>query len=85
MIKTKKNNKREPRLAKHYAHRGFHNKPEIPENSMAAFRRAREHGFPIEFDVHIIADGSLVVFHDDALERETGVVGEIEDYTLADL
>lgn len=72
-------------LARHYAHRGFHDKPEIPENSMAAFRRALEHGFPVEFDVHLIADGSLVIFHDDSLERETGVKGEIEDYTLEDL
>ena len=23
-----------------YAHRGYHEKPQIPENSMAAFRRA---------------------------------------------
>lgn len=72
-------------LAKHYAHRGFHDKPEIPENSMAAFRRAVEHGFPSEFDVHMIADGSLVVFHDEDLERETGVKGQIEDYDITNL
>ena len=72
-------------LAKHYAHRGFHNKPEIPENSMAAFRRAVEHGFPSEFDVHLIADGTLVVFHDEDLERETGVRGQIEDYDITNL
>lgn len=72
-------------LAKHYAHRGFHKKPEIPENSMAAFRRAVEHGFPSEFDVHLIADGTLVVFHDEDLERETGVKGQIEDYDLTNL
>ncbi len=28
-----------------YAHRGYHDKPHIPENSMAAFRRAIEHGY----------------------------------------
>lgn len=72
-------------LARHYAHRGFHSKPEIPENSMAAFRRAVEHGFPSEFDVHLIADGSLVVFHDEDLERETGVIGQIEDYDITNL
>lgn len=76
---------RAPGLAKHYAHRGFHSKPEIPENSMAAFGRAVEHGFPSEFDVHLIADGSLVVFHDDDLERETGVAGKIEDYDIVNL
>lgn len=76
---------REVKLPEHYAHRGYHDKPHIPENSMAAFRRAVEHGFPAEFDVHLIADGSLVVFHDESLERETGVRGEIEDYDLVNL
>lgn len=76
---------RDAGLARHYAHRGYHSKPEIPENSMAAFRRAIEHGFPAEFDVHMIADGSLVVFHDDDLERETGVSGRIADYDIVNL
>ncbi len=69
------------KLADHYAHRGFHDKPEIPENSMAAFLRAAEHGFPVEFDVHLLSDGGLAVFHDEDLERETGVKGRIEDET----
>ena len=86
-LKTKKNSdeNRKPGLAKHYAHRGFHDKPHIPENSMAAFRRAKEHGFPVELDVHLIADGSLVIFHDADLMRETGVEGRIEDCDLSSL
>lgn len=72
-------------LADRYAHRGYHDKPAIPENSMAAFRRAIEYGLPTEIDVHLIADGSLVVFHDEELERETGVKGIIEDYDLSNL
>ena len=72
-------------LAHHYAHRGFHDKPTIPENSMAAFRRAIEHGFPVEFDVHLLSDGTLAVFHDEDLERQTGVKGRIEDETLSGL
>ena len=41
-------------LLKHrYAHRGFHNKPKVPENSMTAFRHAVAHGFGIELDVHL--------------------------------
>ena len=28
-----------------YAHRGFHKKPTVPENSMTAFRRAVAEGF----------------------------------------
>ena len=27
-----------------YTHRGYHDKPVIPENSMAAFRRTKERG-----------------------------------------
>ena len=68
-----------------YAHRGFHNKPSIPENSIPAFRRAIERGYGAEFDVHLISDGSLVVFHDNNLERCTGVDGIIEDCTLPEL
>ncbi len=72
-------------LASRYAHRGYHDKPQIPENSIPAFKRAIEHGFPSEFDVHLIADGSLVVFHDEALKRETGVKGQIEEYDIINL
>ena len=74
-----KASKRKFKLAEHYAHRGYHDKPQIPENSMAAFRRAVEYGLPSEFDVHLIADGSLVIFHDDDLERQ------IEAYDLTNL
>lgn len=80
-----KASKRKFKLAEHYAHRGYHDKPQIPENSMAAFRRAVEYGLPSEFDVHLIADGSLVIFHDDDLERQTGVKGSIEAYDLTNL
>ena len=80
-----KRQKRQFRLAERYAHRGYHDKPQIPENSMAAFRRAVEYGLPSEFDVHLIADGSLVVFHDEDLERQTGVKGSIEAYDITNL
>ena len=80
-----KASKRKFKLAEHYAHRGYHDKPQIPENSMAAFRRAVEYGLPSEFDVHLIADGSLVIFHDDDLERQTGVKGSIDAYDLTNL
>ena len=86
MRRKKKEAERMPMvMAKHYAHRGFHDKPLVPENSMAAFRRAVAHGFGSEFDVHLIADGSLVIFHDEQLERQTGVKGEIEDYDITNL
>jgi len=68
-----------------YAHRGFHSKPAAPENSAEAFRRAVSRGFGIELDVHLISDGTLVVFHDSVLKRMTGQDGILEDLTAADL
>lgn len=73
-------------LKKHiYAHRGFHSKPEIPENSMPAFRRAAEHGWGIELDVHLTKDGKLVVFHDFDLRRITGSEGILEEKNWEEL
>ena len=63
-----------------YAHRGLHDE-NIPENSMAAFRAAVEHGFGAELDVHLLADGGLAVIHDSRLLRTTGREGRVEDLT----
>lgn len=62
-----------------YAHRGYHDKPQIPENSLAAFGRAQKRGWGAELDVHLLKDGTLAVFHDSDLKRCTGVDGIIED------
>lgn len=68
------------------AHRGLHDlKENTPENSLAAFRAAIEHGFAIEIDIHLTADGEVVVFHDDTLQRMCGVDGRPEEKTLAEL
>ena len=55
-----------------YAHRGLFSKGEIPENSMGAFKRAVEKGVGIELDLRLTADGRVVVFHDETLERMCG-------------
>ena len=69
-----------------YAHRGLHDiRLGVPENSMAAFRRAVEHGFGAELDVHLMADGNLAVIHDSSLLRVCGQDVAIEDLTLEDL
>ena len=72
-------------LGRRYAHRGFHDKPSIPENSLPAFRRALEKGWGAELDVHLLKDGTLAVFHDSELMRCTGVEGNIEDLDRAGL
>ena len=75
-----------PKLRGHlYAHRGYYQNPEIPENSMAAFRRALERGWGVELDVHLLHDGTLAVFHDSDLLRMTGKEGKIEDLNFAEL
>ncbi len=67
-----------------YAHRGLHGNG-MPENSMAAFRLALEHGYGIELDLHLMADGRLAVLHDASLKRTAGAEVFIEDLTAEDL
>ena len=67
-----------------FAHRGLWDK-ESPENSLAAFRKAVDAGYGIEFDIHKTRDGEVVVFHDDTLLRMCGVEGKVEEKTLAEL
>ena len=67
-----------------YAHRGLHG-PGVPENSLAAFRRAAEAGYGAELDVRLTKDGRLAVIHDAALERVCGVSGRVADQTAAEL
>ena len=68
-----------------YAHRGYHDKPQIPENSLPAFRRAIERGWGAELDVHLLKDGTLAVFHDSDLKRCTGAEGILEDLTFEEM
>lgn len=67
-----------------FAHRGLWD-AQTPENSLAAFAKAVDAGYGIEFDIHKTKDGHVVVFHDDTLTRMCGVEGKIEDKTLAEL
>ncbi len=67
-----------------YAHRGLHSEG-VPENSLAAFRAAVDHGYGAEFDVHLLKDGGLAVIHDSKLRRTTGLEGKVEDLTTRDL
>ncbi len=69
-----------------YAHRGYHDRARgVPENSLVAFQRAIDHGFGAELDVHLSADGRLVIMHDESLARTCGVDAEIADLTAAEM
>lgn len=53
-----------------------------PENSVAAMLSARDIGADmVEIDAQTIADGTLVVIHDDTLDRTTGATGAVADLT----
>ena len=72
------------KYGKKFAHRGLWDQ-DSPENSLAAFQKAVDAGYGIEFDIHKTSDGHVVVFHDDTLTRMCGVDGKIEQMTLAQL
>jgi len=70
-----------PRL---FAHRGASGT--YPENTIEAFEAGLAVGADrLELDVHGSADGQVVVFHDEDLERTTDGAGPVRGHTLAEL
>ncbi|MGJ0621352.1 MAG: glycerophosphodiester phosphodiesterase family protein [Methylocystis sp.] len=64
--------------ARPIAHRGLHDAAKgVIENSISAARAAIVAGFGVECDVQLTANGELVVFHDDTLERLTDGAGAV--------
>jgi glycerophosphoryl diester phosphodiesterase len=65
-------------------HRGA--KSERPENTLAGIEFALKQGVDaVEIDVHASSDGTIVVIHDDTLERTTNGRGFVHKHTLRDL
>ena len=57
-----------------------------PENTLRSFVRAEHEGLDeIELDLHLTADGHLVVMHDATVDRTTNGTGPISELTLAEL
>lgn len=67
-----------------FGHRGA--SKVAPENTLAAFQRARELGADgVELDVMLCADGEVVVMHDFSVDRTTDGRGRVRDLTLAQI
>jgi glycerophosphoryl diester phosphodiesterase len=66
------------------AHRGA--KAYEPENTLQAFQKALDlNSDGIELDVHLSADGHVIVIHDETIDRTTNGKGLVNDFTLAEL
>jgi glycerophosphoryl diester phosphodiesterase len=57
-----------------------------PSNTMHAFERAVALGVDVlEMDLHVTADGALVLIHDETVDRTTDGMGVVEQMTLAEV
>ena len=67
-----------------FAHRG--GASDQPENTLPAFQQAVDLGYRyLETDVHLSADGVLVAFHDDDLNRTCGVDARIDQLSSVEI
>lgn len=66
------------------AHRGF--SAEAPENTLPALQKCIDEGFSAaELDVQMLADGTIIVMHDDNLKRTTGVDKNVWEVTYDEI
>ena len=66
------------------AHRGYSGA--YPENTMLAFQKAVEAGCDeIELDVQLAKDGTVVIIHDEKIDRTTDSSGNVRDVTYEQL
>lgn len=77
----------DPRFfARPIAHRGYHDLARgRVENSRAAIGAAIAHGYGIEIDLQLSADGEAVVFHDYEISRLTDLRGPIRQRPMENL
>lgn len=65
-------------------HRGA--KAYAPENTLSSIHAAADLGCEwVEVDVKLSKDSEAIIFHDEELQRCTGVNGLVKDFTLAEL
>ncbi|MBP3040617.1 glycerophosphodiester phosphodiesterase [Bacillaceae bacterium Marseille-Q3522] len=67
-----------------FAHRGY--TANVSENTMSAFYEAEKAGADgIELDVQLTKDGTVVVIHDEKVNRTTDGSGYVKDFLYADI
>lgn len=65
-------------------HRGA--KGHVAENTLASFQKALDLKVDgIELDVHLSSDGTVMVIHDETIDRTTSGKGFVNDFTSSDL
>ena len=67
------------------AHRGVNDNNKVVENTLESFSNAVKLGYAIEFDIHLLKDNEIVVYHDDNLKRLTGINKDLKDLTYDDI
>jgi glycerophosphoryl diester phosphodiesterase len=68
----------------HIAHQG--GEIEAPSNTLFALKTAKEKGADVlEIDVHMSADGEIVVIHDATVDRTTNGTGRVDSMTVEEL
>ena len=66
------------------AHRGF--SAAAPENTLPAFQKCIDEGITAaELDVQMLADGTIIVMHDDNLKRTTGLDKNVWEVTYDEI
>jgi MFS family permease len=74
------------KIARWQAHRGYRPDANVQENTLKAFRLARNAGAEmLECDVHVTKDKRAIVFHDADLKRLAGRDEKVRDLTLEDM
>lgn len=75
---------RDERRVLNFAHAGGDH--EAPQNTLYALRTAADRGADaLEIDLHITADGHVVVIHDSTVDRTTSGTGCVIEHTLDEL
>lgn len=71
-------------LQNRFAHRGLYSN-KVPENSLNAFKLAKNAGCGIELDIRLTKDGKVIVLHDANLMRSTGIDCNVSETTWEDI